>query len=384
MFNKNFTNTQLDPKETIASLIKLSQETNKGSTEFIVDIEDAYMQRYFLPRIFLKRNFDTAELFVSDEKLFSSYVSYDLLRNCDLTEFILANKDSLEKFPVLFEHGNEYKMSDEAAWVLMENTYYYPDKELNKGYSFFNSVWFRSFIEENTSSPEFRTRIQDAMRNHSNAGLLKNKRDYDYMVTLVNYYDLIRSFHLGTLPGDSSREFFNKRVGGAFSNASLKDKKFINWVLELITDVNNFGKISYLTPYVLYGEDLTDELRLRFREAALHEMPRLVKGFHGSFKREIRQWREIIGKTGYEQLEKDYFSKTFKLERFVLPEEMWLDENFYLIVDLLNRTDKKLLDESRYKGFKNYIRHVLEAEFGIKTNFNGLNQMLSIYESTRV
>lgn len=384
MFNKKFTNTQLDPEETIVSLKELAEQTSKGTTEFIVDMEDAYMQRYFLPRIFLKRNFETAKRFVSDKKLFTSYASYDLLRDCDLTDFILAHKDSLEKYPVLFEHGTEYEMSDEAAWIVMENMYYSPDRELTQGYSFFHSIWFRAFTNEDTASPQFRTRIQNALHNHSNKGLTENITNREYMVTLVNYYDLIRSFHLGVTPGDSSRELFNKRIGGAFANSSLKNKKFITWVLELINDPNDFGKVSYLTPYILYGTDISDELRLKFKDAALHEMPRLVKGFHGQFKREIRHWREMIGKEGYEQLEKDYFSASWGLADFVLPEEMWLNQNFNLIIDLLNRTDKEVLAESRVRGFKNYVRHVLEEEFGVKTSFNGLTQLLSIYEATRV
>lgn len=385
MFNKHFTDTQLDADSVVKAL---SATSKTATTEFIVDIEDAYMERYFLPRIFLKRNFETAKKFLlsMNGSVFESYSAYDFLRQCDLSDFILEVKDNVDEYPSLFSRAMDYKMSDEAAWVLLENSSYSPSGYIKFKSSIFHSVWFREFEHEDKNDSNFLARINNAINLHSSFVVSQNIEDPELVENIILYYELVRSYHTGSPMTPTLVNFLTDRASFAFNNASLRSKHFINWLLEFLP-VEALIKINVVVPYVLYAPDIPVHLRNKFYDEALVVMPKLVTGLHGLFKRGIKHWRQLIGEEGYEKLKVEYFPKPGQLDTFVLPEEMWnpYDEDaILLMLELYKRTDKKVVDENHFRALKNYIRHLLEQEFGVKTSFNGLNQLMSIYTNTRV
>lgn len=387
MFNKHFTDTQLDADSAVEYLKELSNEARNASTEFIVDIEDAYMERYFFPRVFLKRNFETAKKFLlsMNGSIFESYATYDFLRQCDLSDFIIEVKDNVDEYPSLFSRAMDYKMSDEAAWILLENSSYSPSGYIKFKSSIFHSVWFREFEYEDKDNPQFQARINNAINIHSSFVIAQNIEDPELVENIILYYELVRSYHTGSLMSPKVIEFLSDRASFAFNNASLRSKNFINWLLEFLP-VDALIKINTVAPYVLYAPDIPAHLKNKFYDEALNIMPKLVTGLHGLFKREIKHWRQLIGEEGYEKLRVEYFSKPGQLDTFVLPEEMWNpygEDAILLMLELYNRTDKKIVDENHFRGLKNYIRHLLEQEFGVKAGFNGLNQLMSIYTNTR-
>lgn len=69
MFNKLFTGTQLASGPVLAAL------SNHTPTDIKADYNDAYLRRYFLPKLFLRRNEEVGLLFTSEYFLILSVTS---------------------------------------------------------------------------------------------------------------------------------------------------------------------------------------------------------------------------------------------------------------------------------------------------------------------
>lgn len=169
--------------------------------------------------MFLPRNLLIAEKFVFDKKLFRDACNSDLLINCDLSDFILENKNMLNMYPALFSFASGYQMSDEAAWALMNSSFV----ELDFYTLNLNSVWFRTFQNESSESKDFSGKLETALtlrKNNILDTLGKEEVFYSHdTVDILNnaIRSILRSFHLA-LPNENANHNFIKHFNQDFNS----------------------------------------------------------------------------------------------------------------------------------------------------------------------
>lgn len=376
MFNKELTNIQLT-EASLESFYKICADPWFGSH---ADFNEAYIRRYFMPRIFLPRNKEIAEKFVSNKGMFKDAAKRDLLKECNLTDFIIYHKDELEKYPALFSFASGYKMSDEAAWILMEN----PQHEdiLRSTFVNVHSIWFRSFENENISSFAFKKRIERAVRwrnynlRETTPKELANGSAFNLRIFDVS--QRILNFHLGSA--------FLSRVDSIFGGYIFQimsqdyptvDKRTLFWVLSN-HEPSELFMCAAIAPVLLYSDDVPWYLNKHVEEAK-----ELIRELYGD-ELKCRIWKELLGKENFNKLIKDY--PDLLESPFVTVDTMWDDDSADLIKELISvyrSANKRTLNTSNVKVLKKIIKKQLENIFNIRIETSSLEQLISIYENSK-
>lgn len=375
MFNKEFTKIQLT-EASLESFYKICRDPWFGSH---ADFNEAYIRRYFMPRIFLPRNKEIAEKFVSNKILFKDAAKRDLLKECDLTDFIIEHKNELEKYPSLFSVTSGYKLSDEAAWILIEN----PQHEdiIRSAIVNVHSVWFRNFEHEDTTSFAFKKRIERAVRwrnyhlRESTSKELVN--DTTFNIRIFDVSQRILNFHLGTA--------FLSRVDSIFGGYVFQtmtqdyptvDKRTLFWMLSNLKS-SELYMCAVIAPVLLYSDDVPWYLNKHVDEAK-----ELIRELYGD-ELKCRIWKELLGKENFNKLIKDY--PDLLEAPFVTADTMWEDDSTYIITKLINdyrSTNKRTLHTSNVKVLKKIIKNQLENIFNIQIESSSIEQLVSIYETS--
>lgn len=376
MFNKEFTKIQLT-EASLESFYKICKDPWFGSH---ADFNEAYIRRYFMPRIFLPRNKEIAEKFVSNKILFKDAAKRDLLKECDLTDFIIEHKNELEKYPSLFSVTSGYKLSDEAAWILMEN----PQHEdiLHSAIVNVHSVWFRTFEHEDTTSFAFKKRIERAVRwrNYHLRDLtpenLANKNVFS--VRIFDFSQRILNFHLGTA--------FLSRVDSIFGGYIFQimsqdyptvDKRTLFWMLSNL-ESSELYMCAVIAPVLLYSDDVPWYLNKHVEEAK-----ELIREIYGD-ELKCRIWKELLGSKNFKKLINDY--PDLLEAPFVTSNTMWEDDSTDIISDLISvyrSTNNRVLNTSNVKVLKKIIKKQLEKTFNIQIESSPIEQLISIYETSK-
>ena len=373
MFNKELNKIQLTD-----SSLKVFEDLYKdpwfGSQ---ADYNEAYIRRYFMPKIFLPRNKKIAEKFVSNNKLFGYTAKLDLLKECDLTDFIVEHKDELEKYPFLFRFASGYKMSDEAAWVLMENCQFEPiyyTTIVN-----IHSIWFRPFENEDTTSVVFKKRLQRAVRwrNHYLKEKFNEKEEKYYSLQVFDVSQRILNFHLGTAFISPIDAIF----GGYISQTMNQDYPTVDlntlyWMLSN-QKPSELYMCAAITPVLLYADDVPEGLFPHVQEAKT-----LIHDLCGD-EIKCRKWKELLGDERFDLLITDY--PDLMESSFVTNKTMWEEPPATIIGGLISAyqgTNKNLLDKSKVKLLRKTIKKQLEGSFNIQIESTSLEQLISIYKSS--
>lgn len=342
-------------------------------------LEAAYLREYVFPKMFLPRNLLIAEKFVSDKQLFKDACNHDLLINCDLSGFILENKNMLNMYPALFSFASGYQMSDEAAWALMNSSFVEPDVHtLN-----LNSVWFRSFQTESSKSKEFSDKLETALTSRRNNILdaLGNEEvlySHDTVDILNKAIQSILSFHL-ELPNENANHNFIKHFNQDFNSdySSTLSKEVIFWMMSRLP-LEKLHSCLNVLPILVYSENIPENLKSYVEEAR-----KLLK-YVNDDETNNRKWKQILGDTDYDKL------------RLGSP-ELLVNGFFSTFHEIYENTPKKfiergivnyksypkeVLDIPRTKVFKKYLKYHLEQEHDMTIKAVSLEQLISIYEAS--
>lgn len=377
MLDKNLTLTQLN-RYSLEALAELCKDPFFGSN---ADFKEAYIRRYVMPRFFLPRNRKIAELFVSDGKLFNELAKRDLLKNCNLSDYIKSSykkNNNLYRDRALFRFVSGYKIDDEAAWILMENCRH----EEPVSYTALNihSVWFREFQNEDTGSLEFKQRLERAVRwknayieKKDNQGRIANS----YIMNLeFNTGQSILNFHLGV-------NYFSKKNGvfsGYIKQSFTEDfpslpANVLLWMVKHL-DVQDLYSYAVMCPVLLYHPDVSEYL-----SAHVDEAKQDIQDLYGD-KVKNRIWNELLGADLFNQLKKDY--PDLIDDPFVNNQKMWSSSQEIIdnILPVWKTEREHTSNESHEKIFKKVVIRYLEKKFDMKLEIYSLSQLLSIYETS--
>ena len=373
MFNKQLSKTII----SIDSFVDLSDTLDYFMEDeaFVTTVDYFYLKNYFIPKIFNPKNRLAAENFVNNPTVFKDAAHTDLLKNCDLTEFIIEHKDSLKDYPLLYECTAGFKISDEAAWILMENCQFGSTKlDLN-----FYSVWMRPFENEDTGSEEFKIRLERALKS-------KEDRIYDALNEEEVFYGhnevnkiktmmkQILEFHLNVAPEvtDYSPFFVNKHF--KYFYATL-DEKVLFWVVGRM-EPEYISRCPVLMPILMYSKNVPANLKPHVEVAKRHFNHREINEKYAHI------WKETLDTEDFKELSYNYPHSVEGL--FIDLETEWNknpDNLIEKIKDSYNNCHLENLNKSRVNLFKSYLKKYLEDKYKISIPFPSLHQLLSIHDS---
>lgn len=373
MFNKLFTGTQLASGPVLAAL------SNHTPTDIKADYNDAYLRRYFLPKLFLRRNEEVGLLFTSEYFLFAYYAKSGHLKDCDLSDFIIRNRNYVRKMPALYAFAAGYKMSDEAAWVLLENPVF-PDKEKT---FLLSSVWFRAFNEK---EPNFENRFEVALEKFYKIHKLI---DVDTNADRIEeIHRMIWSFQFDKEIIINDSLGLDWEIGQSLADDVLLSNEVFLWYLKNTEPEHLLGGSRNLAPFILYSPDIPDDIWKKFYTASNDWMKQAGRNSYGMVNLTLLKLKELIGIDGFSEFLIDLSKRTntnLFPEDFVLAETIWTLDNSNIgrkLIEAYKDTPAHNLYEPRVKVLKRFLKKDLEEKFNITISSNSLYQLISIYEST--
>lgn len=377
MLDKSLTLTQLN-RNSLEALAELCKDPWFGRK---ADFKEAYIRRYVMPKFFLPRNKEIAILLVSDKKLFNDLAKRDLLKECDLSDYIKASykNNMIYRDRALFRFVSGYKIDDDAAWILMENC----SHEEPVAYTALNihSVWFREFQNEDTGSLEFKRRLERAVRwknayieKKDNRGGIANS----YIVNLeFDTGQRILNFHLGVNYFSPNNDIFSGYINQSFTDdyPSLPVNLLL-WMVGHLT-VKDLYSYVVICPVLLYHPDVSEFLNKHVDEAREY-----IQDLYGDNVKN-RIWNELLGTDLFNQLKKDY--PDLIDDPFVNNQKMWSSSQEIIdnILPVWKTEREHTSNESHEKIFKKVVIRYLEKKFDTKIDSPSLSQLLSIYETSK-
>ena len=376
MFNKKFSGVELDTLQ-VFNMLKEELFSSKAWALETSGYRDLYLKKYFLPKFFLPRNNDLGVKFAENELMFSYFADQDLLKECDLTEFILRNKSKIKNLPSLSHYAAGYKMSDEAAWVLMNNPIA-PSPETER-YNV-SSIWFRKFEKEDPKDPVFQEKITKAVeryrRVHKKAETLFTP-DKKVLEILFIY-----SFQLDEPLNRENFLDLDLPVCQSFTNKTLLSENFYLWYLSNISPDQIFVNRE-IAPFILYSDKIPTQLFKHFHKEAEEGIERMELEFNSIRTITFNKWKDLIGLENFDKMMNEYFS-SYSVN-FVTSADIETLNDERLIADLIfvyRNVDKSDLNHSQVKVLKRFLNNFLVKKFGVNPTHASLSSLISIFENS--
>lgn len=376
MFNKKFSGVELDTLQVFKTL----EESLFSSKTWAADnlgYKDLYLKKYYLPKFFLPRNNDLGLKFAENELIFSHFADQDLLKECDLTDFILRNKNEVKNLPSLSHYAAGYKMSDEAAWVLMNNPV--APSENTERYNV-SSIWFRRFEEEDPDDPVFQEKIIKSIERYRR--IHKKAETLFTPAMKVEEILIIQSFQLNESLNREDFLSLDLSVCQSFTTKTLLNEEFYLWYLSNISADQVFVNRE-IAPFILYSSIVPPELFKKFYAEADEGIYRLNLDFHSTRDVTFSKWKHLLGLENFNKMAKDYFPA--RVLNFVTSDDLEILDDEALILDLIavyRKVDPSDLHGSQVKVFKRFLSNVLNKKFGVGSQYGSIEHLISIFENT--
>lgn len=374
MFNKNLSKT-LIPVEAFVDMLDMLDDLSNNEN-FITHIDYYYLKNYFIPKIFKPRNIKAAENFINNPAIFKYSAHMDLLKECDLTDFIIEHRNSLDKYPFLYECTAGFKISDEAAWILMENSQY-DSKGLTLN---FYSVWMRPFEKEDTHSEKFKQRLERALKAKKDSIYDSFDKEevfygHDEVNKINNMMEDILNFHLGIAPQPTNYSPFFINNHFKHTYATL-DEKVLFWVLGR-TKPKIIPRCPLVIPILLYSKNVPDNLQDHVDKAKRHFDKVVTREKYAHI------WRETLNEEEFKQLSFEHPNLIDGLSEGLLEEwETTPDVLIKKVIESYRNCNQEDLNKNRVRVFTRYLKQHLEDKYDVLVPCSSLSQLLSIYDST--
>lgn len=364
------------PETTITLLLETLNDYSYASEP---DVIKTHLRYYVLPR--LMRNKTMVDAFFEPWNLFEDCAESELLKECDLSDFILRCEDEFILF-TLAKYTSGYQMSDEAAWRLLDKT---ADKDWDWRWLEFNSVWFRRFQNEDYSDHAFRTRLKDAfqkMADHAiNTGGKPDNRWFAEE-TIALSLNRVLNFHLDSEEYDvePTKHPFSFNLSSSYNASNIiVNRDVVFWVLNHLPEVSTQEDVIHFAPVIVYSNEAPVEVKKKWES--------LARGKLSSQKYVTRSeymiWKEFLTTDEFAQFASEYrhLAEAYIDKEYL--KNLTPAKRIDFLIKIYDMCIYSLTNTSRVKAFEIYLKRHLENEFEMKIERSTLEQLLSIYRTSK-
>lgn len=358
--------------ETLNTLVLKSISLNTSG------IIEAYIRRYILPSLI--QDEETVLLFIQEYYyLFLQCAVMQLFERFDFSDvvFFLKEKEENHALGVLAGLGaSSFKLSDEAAWVLIEES---PSKKwthLTNGSM--NTIWFRCFENEKIyANPVLCARFKNALQRAID---LQPKENSLFPSSIAGQKDGILNFQFGEPWSAGSKDRFALTISQNLeAEKPAMGKDIINWVLDFVSSEHYRARISpVIDPLVLHSEVISLHLKEKHKIKASKRIDKInnhaLKITSGDF------WHNRMTVKEVKQAIKEHPSVISQLEIPWIRHDGVFNMSGEHFIDAIIKNDLyDFFSEHHKKSFAYFVKRFLFRKFNVKVESCSLEQLLSIY-----